>query len=301
MTAAPISKVPAVFLVEDNLYLVEPRGWAQRLYVNGVEAPPGRLVVSDPKSVSVRVAYPAPLLYYKRSEAPGEGARMAPEEYAAERAALVRGREDDDGIDFESLEHEYAYKKFMATWKPVYGEPRVEFVPVDLEVLEVRRESGDPHIRSLWNAPDVVEQRRGLYVLSRLAAAVDAFKERCALRGAKYDIPGHGGLEFVKAEGAYVFGNNEARRFGADYIGSLQDCKDTKAADAAFVNAAVDLVMAKKSSVPITGNLGALITELNEIKHALDSCSVHEKHRNAYAAARARLVRVVSGLVEKCK
>lgn len=295
MSTPPGSKVSVVFLVEDGLYLVEDRGWGNKLCVNGVEAPPGRLVVSDPKVLGRRVVHPAPLLHYVNATDPS--VTMSPERYAAERAELVRDREDEEGdIDFESLDHEYAYKKFMATWRPVRGESKVETAPVEVDVVEIRRDSGDPHIQSLWNAPDVVESKRGLYELNVAAAGLHAFRERCQRHGVTFETPSHGGLEFAKINGAYVFSGKKS--VNPHYIGTLENCKERKRKEVDEVSAAVDLAVAKQSRIPAT-SLGALISELDAIARWLDNVAVYEKHRPAFARARANLAKVIAGLVEE--
>lgn len=297
MSTPPGNKVSVVFLVEDGLYLVEHFGWGIKLCVNGIEAPPGRLVVSDPKVLGRCVVHPAPLLHYVNATDPS--VTMSPERYAAERAELVRDREDEEGdIDFESLDHEYAYKKFMATWRPVHGESKVEIAPVEVDVVEIRRESGDPHIRSLWNAPDVVESKRGLYELNVLAAGLHAFRERCQRHSVTFEIPSHGGLEFAKINGAYVFSGRGYVQPKVAFIGTLEQCRERKREEVAMVTKAVDLARAKQSTNPIT-EVGALIEKLEDIGRRLSLVSAQSSSRAAFSVARGKLSDLVESLVKE--
>lgn len=292
--SAPV-KVKAVRLVEDGLYILEPT-WGQVLQVNGVNCPAGqRSVVSDPNQVKVVRTYPVGVSHYQKKGDPG--VTITPEQFATQLAEKIAGREDKDGdIDFESLEQEYEYKKFMASWEAVLLPPKTEHLPIELDVVEVRRESGDPDIVSLWNAPHVAEVRSGLYELKREAADLRAFRERCALHGLVAEVPSHSGLEFAKVGAKYIFDRATYQHPKSPFIGTLEQCKEEKAKRVAAVNAAVDMVAAALSPAPLKG-AGAVIEQLSEILSMLRRVEAKADSRAGLNVSRTRLTELIDQLV----
>ncbi len=298
MTVAPAPApdvVEAIFLVEDGAYLLTP-SWGQNLVVDGIPVKPGtRVVVSNPESVLLERRHPPQLAHYVNKDT---GATTTRERFQNDRAEIVRDREDENGdIDFESLEQEYNYKKFLATWEPVYSEPTVEHRQVTLKVTEVRRESGDPHIESLWNAPSALDQNRCLFKLNRQAAELHAFRERAEQHGLAAEVPSHSGLEFAKAGGEYIFHRDYVDP-KTPFIGSLEACKEEKRKRVAVVLAAVDRAAAKRSPRPVEG-VGALVSALDTISRQLRSVIPKAGERASLNKARNDLDALVARLVEK--
>lgn len=295
----PVSKpLPAVRLVEDEVFLIEP-AWGQKLAVDGMPAPSGRFVVSDLSKVTRIVRKPAPLLHFQNKDDPD--LRMSPERHAQELWDLLgdAGPDEDGDIDYQDLDQEFAHKKFLATWKPIYGESEVVHEPVEFEVVEVRRDSGDSDIVSLWNAPDVVDKNRSLYQVNLAVVEVREFRRLCTENNLVFEVPGHGVLEFAKIEGKYVFGNTY-RRPNTSFIGTASACKAEKQKTIELIEGVVNAALAMKCGRRLS-SVGATFAVVEDALRHLSNLSVKSGSAAGYRAGLSKLQELRAGLLEEAK
>ena len=247
-------KVQLIHLVDEGVYLLEQNTWpVQQLQVDGLPVKPPA-VLQDPSRLERLVPGARVVDHYIDAE----GSRRDSKLWCAERDRLL-GRADADG-DFDNLDDEYAFKKFEARWSPVYVEEPARVEPVEYEVVEIRVNSGDPHIRSLWNSPHVEHDRR-LYRVNQGEVAHDAAIRLAKEHGLALDIPSHSGLRFAKAEGQYIYDDQLDFSRARPFIGTLEQCKAEKKRVLALVEPPLMAAAAKKRG---TRASPALLGELRQ-------------------------------------
>lgn len=286
--SAPTLKV--VHLVDEGAYLVE-RTWGQTLEVDGMPAPQGDFVVKSLDSIRRVVTAPREVIAHKSKA----GETMLPAEYLEKRGALLLGSwtEDDGETIFPNLDAEFAYRKFKDQWTIAeWSEPVVTREPVECVITEVRVQSGDPDIVSLWNAPSAGDAR--LYSLDRDGVMLLAARQQCEAAGLTFTNDKFEHLQFGKIEGAYAFDAtfNASRR---PFIGTLAQCQEEKAACIDRVTRVVQLQAAKKRGVTLR-NTAHVIGSLEEVAGMLAGVTTTGKSANGFAKAKARLREIVHGL-----
>lgn len=280
----------AVHLVSEGSYLVKaPYVWNGHIEVEGLRVSAGEFVVGSLDGIEVVTKHPSQPTHY----AAQNGETMTVEAYATERAALLsKASEGDDEPTFASLDDEFAYRRFVATWSAVMGPETVRREPLTVEVTEVRTASGDPDIASQWNAPSVHADRK-LYSISRNGVAAKALREGCARHGLPYEIPGHSGIRFAKIGDGYAFGDKAD--FGdRPFIGTLAQCRAEKAQIVAMVEKVVEAHAAKARGATLA-NAGNVLISLREISNTLGSVRAKADHTSRLATARKH----VDSLIEQ--
>jgi len=267
----------AIHLINEGSYIVT-RGY-HSLEVDGFPVHGNTFVVSDPSSIKSVRKIRGVITHYVNEQ----GDIKSVECFTSEKnALLVNATEDQEYsgcYSFSDLDEEFAYKRFCKTWTSVYDEDRVEKEPVTFELTEVRTNSGDPDIKSLWNAPNM-EAKAHLYALDRNGLAIEAFDSKCLKLGLKFVIPNHSGVRYATIDGKYLFDDN--MDFGRKlFVGTLEQCKQEKESIRRRVNRAVDLYVAKKNNVDLVnsaevlGNLYTLHSQVSKITPMKVSRSVH--------------------------
>jgi hypothetical protein len=218
-------QLTAIKLVEEGVYLVS-NNFSYRLEVDGIPANEKTIVVQDLSSICFVKTIQQEIVAYKEAETENV---KSPEVYLLEKGELAgKGRvaSDEESLLFDNIDDELQYIRYMKTWKPVYNELSYEKLPVQVTITEVRTESGDPDIKSLWNAPSV-GRRFCLYGLNRNACAVKSFQEACEASSLKFSIASHSGIRFAQIKGRYVF--DDGMDFGKQaFVGTLEQCKQEK-------------------------------------------------------------------------
>lgn len=111
--------------------------------------------------------------------------------------------DDEDGeCCFDKLEDEFAYKKFLRDWKPVYEEV-VSKEKVDIEIRHAMLDTGNEFIKPLFcvdsTKPELVQVMFAAYQMK-------VVKDWCNKHVPDaYEIPSHSHLEYAKISGQYVF------------------------------------------------------------------------------------------------
>lgn len=143
--------------------------------------------------------------------------------------------EDEDGDkDWNSLDDEFAYRKFVAQWKPKYKEETTYSEPLLIDRSHIRQDSGNPYIVAgfLTGRSDVplYSYNRSNAVASMLAKKFESlgmeFKEGlsyAATEGKKlWSNSTHSGLEYVTAFGKYIIGKNLVPKTRGEFKGSFE-------------------------------------------------------------------------------
>lgn len=142
--------------------------------------------------------------------------------------------EDEDGDKYwNSLDDEFAYRKFVAQWKPKYKEETTYSAPLLIDRSHIRQDSGNPYIVAgfLTGRSDVplYSYNRSNAVASMLAKKFESlgmeFKEGLSYsqtEGKKvWSNSTHSGLEYVTAFGKYIIGKNLVPKTRGEFKGSF--------------------------------------------------------------------------------
>lgn len=145
--------------------------------------------------------------------------------------------EYDDYTEYNNLEDEFKYRKFVDEWKPVYVTNQYISDPIKVEIEHIQYDTGSKYIRSTFlNGTDNDET---LYSYYQAEAWLDFVKECFDELGMEFERglsynqtankkvwsnPDHGCIEFVVAFGTYILSD----RFKNPRVikGTLQDVKE---------------------------------------------------------------------------
>lgn len=143
--------------------------------------------------------------------------------------------EDEDGNkDWNSLDDEFAYRKFVSQWKAKYKEETTYSEPLLIDRSHIRQDSGNPYIVAgfLTGRSDVplYSYNRSNAVASMLAKKFERlgmeFKEGLSYsqtEGKKlWSNSTHSGLEYVTAFGKYIIGKNLVPKTRGEFKGSFE-------------------------------------------------------------------------------
>jgi hypothetical protein len=278
----------ATYLVNEGSYLIQRSHTSASLEVDGIPVTANTFVVSDPTTIlSVRVLQRA-ITHYEREN----GDTLSVELFGEESRRLISKGTPEEGYSssyvFDNLDDEFAYKRFLKTWKPVFGESRTEKEPVKLDVVEVRTNSGDPDIQSLWNSPQCVTKAH-LYTLDRTAISLRDFKACCEAHGLDYNIPSHCGIRFAKIDGKYLGFEEMDFSQSPPFIGTLDQCKAEKLSLYKRVTNAVKLYIAKYRTKPALKNAAEVLSDLDTIRSMVQKATPMKASRDTHTAALAAI------------
>ena len=166
----------------------------------------------------------------------GSNDKMSVEAYNRIKAELkINCKEDEDGdIDWNDLDSEFAYRKFVSFWKPVYKEETTYSEPLLIDRSHIRQDSGNPYIVAgfLTGRSDVplYSYSRSNAVAALLAKKFESlgmeFKEGLSYsqtEGKKvWSNSTHSGLEYVTAFGKYIIGKNLVPKTHGEFKGSFE-------------------------------------------------------------------------------
>jgi hypothetical protein len=282
----------AIHLVSEGSYLVQTGG--HKLEVDGIPFTGHQFVVTDPNQVIRVRGIPPRILSYVN----GEGKEKTVSDYDSEKKDLLKGAEDMGFGEYEflDLDSEFAFRKFSKEWTPKYSEPRVEKDPVELEITEVRTESGDPHIKSLWNAPHVTPNK-ALYSLDRNHLALLTIQEACENYNVKLDIPNHSGARFSQVNGKYLF--SETLNFpNPSFVGTLQQCKEEKERIVNHIYTEIEVLLAKSKKVALN-DVGRVHDELKAIYALMLNVWATQKTSYSLSACRVKTKALLDDLTKE--
>jgi hypothetical protein len=288
----------AVHLVDDNTFLVE-LPWGVEAEVDGITVSGRQCVVQSLDRVLIVTRKPGELLNYRDPD----GVTISADEYNAVRAALLEGcvHDEDGDRTFPSLDAEFEYRKFEARWQRGDRAPdTVTKLPAEAEVTEVRVNSGDPDIVSLWNAPHVVRDA-AMYSFDRDRFMVALCKALCSEAGLSLDNRNtlfcneeKDDLRFAKIEGGYAFDDsfNKSRQA---FIGTLEQCKAEKAKCRARVENIVNVHAAKKHGNRLA-NAGTVLLSLRSLSNRLSGVRAKADYVGNLNGVRKELAELIASV-----
>lgn len=176
------------------------------------------------------------LVEYVMTVDDGSGDTMSVEAYNRIKAELSVGLTEDEDMhqEWDSLESEFAYRKFVSQWKPKYKEEITYSEPLLIDRSHIRQDSGNPYIVAgfLTGRSDVplYSYSRSNAVASMLAKKFESlgmeFKEGLSYshtEGKKvWSNSTHSGLEYVTAFGKYIIGKNLVPKTRGEFKGSFE-------------------------------------------------------------------------------
>lgn len=106
--------------------------------------------------------------------------------------------EDDDGNDiWETREDKNAFDVFTSSWKPVYSEPSVEWVPIEFDVV-MKERVPEKYQKYITSSTIVVSEGSG-------ASRADKYKSVCTYQSSAYQVL----VQAANALGFEIVGKNE--------------------------------------------------------------------------------------------
>lgn len=229
-------------------------------------------------------------------------------DYNNERSSLLELADDDQ---FDNLEDEYKYKKFITQWvavkKDIEIEDNIEFSV--FKCLEVPIEYKD-HITPLYHAPDFDFSDHYFNLNIKPALVIrEAFKKYgieevkdCGTwgndntQGTKGSIPKDSSWEFSKINTNYVFGSAFAKRFrlSLNYVKIDQAISEIKKFEEA-INQAVKLEVNKVNNNKKI-DFKTLIVDLQSISNMVAKIESKAKTENQYRAAKKQIKELIDKL-----
>ena len=236
----------AVHLVDEGAYLVTIP-WGTEVEIGGIRAKGNAQVVVGSADEIRRVIPSKSVLQSFVSKV--DGSTMSTADYSETQRNLLSFADEDEV--FSDIDQEYTYKKFVAAWTPVFEEVPTTFEPVEFNVTEVRTNSGDPDIASLWNSPDVSGTNKALYTVKRLSVGLQALRQ---FNGIAVSDCTHSGMKYYQLDGKFVFtGDSEFEFKQPSFIGTLEQCKAEKQRVIEKVKKVVRTHIAGKPGVVLEG------------------------------------------------
>ena len=188
--------------------------------------------------------------------------------------------EDEGGDkDWNSLDDEFAYRKFVAQWKPKYKEETTYSEPLLIDRSHIRQDSGNPYIVAgfLTGRSDVplYSYNRSNAVASMLAKKFESlgmeFKEGLSYsqtEGKKlWSNSTHSGLEYVTAFGKHIIGKNLVPKTRGEFKGSFEHLENIYKGDKKWIE---DLIQVGYNLH--FRNEGASTVLLGEVYSGLKTC-----------------------------
>lgn len=187
--------------------------------------------------------------------------------------------EDDDERSWNTLEDEFAYRKFTSQWKAKYKEETTYSEPLLIDRSHIRQDSGNPYIVAgfLTGRSDVplYSYNRSNAVASILAKKFESlgmeFKEGLsygATEGKKvWSNSTHSGLEYVTAFGKYIIGKNLVPKTRGEFKGSFEHLEKIYKEDKKWIE---DLIQVGYNLH--FRNEGASTVLLGDVHSGLETC-----------------------------
>lgn len=147
--------------------------------------------------------------------------------------SMVGGYEDQEFV-WNTLEDEFAYRKFTSSWKPKYKTETNYSEPLLIDRTHILQDTGIPYIKAGFLTG---EARTPLYNYSRTNAVADLMAKKFESLGMErkeklsyaqtegkkvWSNSDHSGLEYVTAFGRYIMGKPNLPKTRGEFKGSLE-------------------------------------------------------------------------------
>ena len=219
----------------DDFYMVDITGWnTSGIYMNGellnVGVTGKRFTVKDRprfarKNSVVRVTH------WVNVDDPDVTLSIQEYQTRLDELSDYEFDEDDDHYQFDSLEAEFAYRKFKASWKQVHV---THDTLVEMDVIERHGMlQGEDFIEPMFcydsSKPD-------LMIYNRVSNIMHHLDEMSKKHDLEWQRETHSGIYYWKLNGRYVFTNNETFKLKSEKsTGTLEQCRAMRDADAKLI------------------------------------------------------------------
>ena len=142
--------------------------------------------------------------------------------------------EDTEEYDWQTLEDEFAYRKFAQKWNPIYKEVLTYSDPLLVDKSSIKLDTGNPFITSGFST---CQADATVYTYSRSGAVAHLLEKKFESLGMEFkgninygategkkvwgNSP-HSGLEYVTAFGKYIIGKDMVKRTQGSFNGTLE-------------------------------------------------------------------------------
>lgn len=142
--------------------------------------------------------------------------------------------EDTEEYDWQTLEDEFAYRKFDQKWNPIYKEVITYSDPLLVDKSSIKLDTGNPFITSGFAT---CQADATIYTYSRSGAVAHLLEKKFESLGMEFKgninygategkkVWGnstHSGLEYVTAFGKYIIGKDMVKRAQGSFTGTLE-------------------------------------------------------------------------------
>lgn len=283
----------AIHLIDENVYLIKNDS-RLTLEVSGLRVNSNSFTVKSLDEIFMWRKLSPKTLHYSDGQN-----ILSIEEYNTKRSELLKNAEYDsyqEECSFSTLEEEYAYKKFLQTWKMIYDDPQPERIPVEVEIVEVRTISGDPDIDSLWNSPNIITENK-FYCIDRDKFSKKYLTAYCQQNNLNFNIPDHSGIVYAQINGKYAF-NSDFLFKNTNFIGTLEQCKQEKERlDKKIKSVVYTYVSIEKETKP--KDIGSIIQALKILNHDLKKIKPVSTSRYNYITFSDKLNLLITNLEEE--
>lgn len=217
------------------------------------------------------------------------GEQFSREQYLAKKESLTLGY-DEDTEEWDSIDSEYAYKKWDQGWE-VVRHTETSWHSPEIKVVEVQVSTGSKYIVPVW-AVDTLPDEKRLYTLNVAAKALATFKAVCVKHEMSYNIPTHSGLTYAKVGDKYVWGNGSP--FATSKWGTLEDMQQAERDIEAEVERAVCAKIAEIKGVLLdNATIGDALNKAKSVRTLILEMDVKQKS----ASSRAAALNILSGFI----
>ncbi len=188
--------------------------------------------------------------------------------------------DDEDGeYYFENLEDEFALKRFLRDWKPIY-EKVISKEQVEVEVRHAMLDTGNEFIKPLFcidsTKPELVQVFFAAYQMK-------VTRDWCNKHvPGNYEIPTHSHLEYAKIAGKYVFNGSKQEFNGSNPVRNmtLEQAKELLENEKKKIEGILYSVLCSIKAIPdvtvkeLIGEIEAVCTYVNEKKYSSKSSKI---------------------------
>ena len=209
---------------------------------------------------------------------------------------------DYEEISWESLEDEFAYRKFISSHETLYETIYEEEEIVIEKIKEVTMETGNPFIKSLFCGGHDYHEIN-VFEYDRLSAVKEILKNKMKELGVRYvvdkswfkeeyskekvwDNPNHSGIRFARLNGKYIFGRRWEIKHSSK--GTLENMRDMYEKDKKDIEYEIDLHYKKMFGEFDNANTKHVVHSLQiitDIQGLLEGVEVYKKSSDDYYKA----------------
>jgi hypothetical protein len=192
-----------------------------------------------------------------------EGSALSVDKYGEELFKLesvkVPGRYEDDDTVFKNLDDEYAWKKFVQRWSPIYRQVTTYGDPLPVEWHESVVETGSEFITPMF----AVGGDPLLFIYHKRKAQLAFAHEELNKINHKWENSNHSGITYVKIEDKYVFTQSGIDTETETLRGTLESMRESLEADKDSIKKAIKRTCSLQFGDVSKGNFIDLVKKID--------------------------------------